>query len=99
MKYKEDMSMTEHLANFQNIINQLATMSMVLENELQALLLLSSLPDGWETFVMTVSDFAANGVLSVDFVKDSMQNEETRKKISGVCTGIDKAQALVTIII
>lgn len=91
--------MTEHLANFQNIINQLATMSMVLENELQALLLLSSLPDGWETFVMTVSDFAANGVLSVDFVKDGMQNKETRKKISRVCTGIDKAQALVTIII
>ena len=45
LKYKDGRNVAEHLNNFQNLINQLATMNMVLDDELQALLLLSSLPD------------------------------------------------------
>ncbi|KAM1810129.1 hypothetical protein ACFX12_026929 [Malus domestica] len=56
VKYKDGLSVAEHLNNFQNIINQLATMKMTIEDELQALLLLGSLPDSWETFVTSGID-------------------------------------------
>ncbi|KAM1738797.1 hypothetical protein ACFX11_014582 [Malus domestica] len=56
VKYKDGLSVAEHLNNFQNIINQLATMKMTIEDELQALLLLGSLPDSWETFVTSGTD-------------------------------------------
>ena len=72
---KDGLSVAEHLNNFQNIINQLATMKMTIEDELQALLLLGSLPDSWETFVVSISNSASNGVLTLDNVKNSMLNE------------------------
>ena len=91
MKYKDGLSVAEHLNNFQNIINQLATMNMTIEDELQTLLLLGSLPDSWETFVVSVSNFAPNGVLTLDNVKNNMLNEETRRKTSGT----DNSQVFV----
>ncbi|TQD68746.1 hypothetical protein C1H46_045721 [Malus baccata] len=38
MKYAEDVSVTEHLNNLQNVINQVATMGLNIEKELLALL-------------------------------------------------------------
>lgn len=52
-------------------------MKMVLEDELQALLLLSSLPDNWDTLVVSLSNSIPQGVLTLDIVKDSMFNEES----------------------
>ncbi|CAL2258123.1 unnamed protein product [Prunus armeniaca] len=45
LKYKDGRSVTEHHNDFQGLINQLTNMQMVLDDELQALVLLSSLPD------------------------------------------------------
>ena len=45
LKFKDGNSVAEHLSDFQSLVNQLATMKMVLDDEFQALLLLSSLPD------------------------------------------------------
>ncbi|KAM1468689.1 hypothetical protein ACFX2I_033622 [Malus domestica] len=67
-------------------------MKMTIEDELQALLLLGSLPDSWETFVVSISNSASNGVLTLDNVKNSMLNEDTRRKISGT----DSSQVFVT---
>ena len=47
LKYKDGSSVAEHLSSFQNMVNQLTTMEIVLDDELLALLLLSSLPDSW----------------------------------------------------
>ena len=43
IKLKEGTLMTDHLNTFQSIINKLATMKMVMDDEMQALLLLCSL--------------------------------------------------------
>ena len=67
-------------------------MNLVIDNELQALLLLSSLPDNWETLVVSPSNSTPNGMLQLAIVKDSLLNEETRKKVMGK----DIAHALVT---
>ncbi|CAM8949433.1 unnamed protein product [Rhodiola kirilowii] len=80
VKFKEGAKVTEHLNNFQSTINQLATMGMKIDDELQALLLLGSLPDSWETFDVTVSNSIPDGVLSMDNIKDNMLNEEPRRK-------------------
>ena len=54
------------------------SMKLIIDDELQALLLLSSLPDSWETLVVSLSNSAPNGVLQLAIVKDSLFNEETR---------------------
>ena len=79
-KFKDGNSVAEHLSDFQSLINQLSTMKMVIDDEMQALLLLSSLPDSWETLVVSLSNSAPNGKLTMDTVKDSLFNEEQRRR-------------------
>ncbi|KAK2992839.1 hypothetical protein RJ640_019321 [Escallonia rubra] len=67
-------------------------MEMNLDDEMLTLLLLSSLPDSWETFVLTLSNSAPNGKLTFSMVKDGMLNEEERHRD----VGNDQSQALVT---
>ena len=45
LKLKEGKSIVEHLSEFQDLVNQMVTMKLVIDDELQALLLLSSLPN------------------------------------------------------
>ncbi|VFQ77382.1 unnamed protein product [Cuscuta campestris] len=56
---------------------------MKLEDELQALLLLSSLPDSWDTLVVSLSNSAPDGKMTMEMVKASLLNEEARRKESG----------------
>jgi gag-polypeptide of LTR copia-type len=67
-------------------------MKMILEDELHTLLLLGSLPDSWETLVVTISNAAPNGVITMSIVTSSLFNEETIRK----STDTNGAQALVT---
>ena len=83
LKYKEGNSVTEHLRNFQGLLNELSTMKLELDDEVQTLLLLSSLPDSWETLVVSLSNSAPNGVINVYMVKD-MFNEEAKRKELGI---------------
>ncbi|CAA0840400.1 Unknown protein, partial [Striga hermonthica] len=92
LKYWDGKSVAEHLNEFQDMVNQLVTMDMKLDEELQALLLLSSLPDSWETLVVSLSNSAPEGKLTLTQVKDNMFNEETRRKDSGASS----SQTLVT---
>ena len=55
-------------------------MKLELDDEVHALLLLSSLPDSWETLVVSLSNSTPNGVITVNMVENSMFNEEVRRK-------------------
>ena len=55
-------------------------MSMSPEYELQGLLLLSSLPESWDTLVVSLSNSTPKGKLSMDMVKAALLNEEARRK-------------------
>lgn len=79
MRYIKGMSMIKHVSNFQGLLNQLCAMDVRLDDEVKATMLLSSLPSEWETFVWSVCDYAPNSVLSMEFVKGKMFEEETRK--------------------
>lgn len=78
LKYKEEDSITQHLNETQSIMNQLTFMKMILDNKLQSLLLLSLLPDSWETSVVSLSNSAPDGIISVSQFTNSLLNEELR---------------------
>ena len=67
-------------------------MKLIIDDELQALLLLNSLLNSWDILVVLLSNFIPNGVLQLAMVKDSLFNEETRRKDMGK----DNALAFVT---
>ena len=89
LKYKYGNSVVEHLGNFQGLLNELSTMKLELDDEVQTLLLLSSLPDNWETLVVSLSNSTSNGVITVNMVKDNMFNEETRRKELGISSNTE----------
>ncbi|VFQ74376.1 unnamed protein product [Cuscuta campestris] len=91
LKLKPGKSFFEYHSDFQDIINKLTVMKIVFDDELQALFILISLPHSWETLVVSISNSALDGVLSLDVTKESMFNEELRTKEMGV----DISQALV----
>ena len=72
--------MVENMSSFQGIVNKLVAMKINIDDEMQASSFLSSLLDGWETLVVTVSISTPNGVLNMESVKDSLLNEEARRK-------------------
>jgi hypothetical protein len=83
LEYRDGSSVIEHLNVFQGHINQLSAMKINLDDEVQALLLLSSLPDSWNTLVVSLSNSAPDGKLTLEMVKNSLLNEEARRKERG----------------
>lgn len=78
LKYKNSSSIAEHLNEVKNIVNQLT--KITLDEELQALLLLNSFPDSWETLVVSLSNSASDGKITLSTVMSSLLNEEVRRK-------------------
>ena len=94
LKYREGASIAEHLNEMQSITNQLSSMKISLDDELQALLLLSSLPESWETLVVSLSNSAPDGIVTMSQVTSSLLNEELRRKSSA--TSQNDSQALIS---
>ncbi|KAK2374013.1 hypothetical protein QL285_075008 [Trifolium repens] len=79
LKYSDGSPMTDHLNTFQGILNQLW--------------LLGTLPNFWETFRTSLSNFAPNCIISMDMTKSSVLNEELRRKSQGASS---HSEVLVT---
>lgn len=60
--------MSKHMNDFQDILNQLASMEISLFNEFQVFILLSSLPNNWETLVVALNNSAPDKKLSIKLV-------------------------------
>ena len=58
LKLKEGQSIVEHLNDFEGIIAQLSIASVSLDDEIRGCLLLSSLPDSWNTLVVSLGNLA-----------------------------------------
>ena len=69
-------------------------MNLCLDEELQVLFLLSSFPESWETLMVSLSNSAPNGVVSMEQVSVSLLNEEMKRRDS--MTSIGESQALVS---
>ena len=61
LRYQDGSSMAEHMNAFYDLINQITLLEVPLADEVLALLLLGSLPDSWETLVVTVGNAEPEG--------------------------------------
>lgn len=92
LKLKSGTSVAEYTSEFQSLVNQLSSVEMPLGDEIQALLLLSSLLNSWETLVMSLSNSALDSKLTMSMIKDALLNEEAKRKD----VDTDQSHALVT---
>nr|AAR96002.1 retrotransposon-like protein [Musa acuminata] len=83
LKFKDGDNIVKHISLFQSLANKLVAMKMNIDDEIQGLLLLSSLSESWETFVVTICNSTLEGTLTIDMVKDSLLNEDARRKEQG----------------
>ena len=80
LRYQDGSSMAEHLNTFQGLISQTVSLDIPLANEVLTLLLLGSLPDSWETLVVTLGTATQQKELTLDMLKSSLLHEEARRK-------------------
>ena len=69
-----------HISTFMGLVNQLASTKFPLDDVMQALLLLRTLPDSWENLVVSLSASCQEENLPLQVVKTNILKEETRKK-------------------
>ena len=94
LRYQDGSSMAEHINAFQGLMNQTTTLEVPLIDEVFTLLLRGSLPDSWETLVVTLGNTGPQRKhLSLDQEKSSSLNEEARRKDR---ESISNSKALVT---
>jgi hypothetical protein len=79
LRMKESNSITAHLNEYEGIISQLSAQGMTIDDELKVLLLMSSLPPSWETFVTTICNVSAMAVKYSE-TTSSILSEDARRK-------------------
>ncbi|KAK9050656.1 hypothetical protein SSX86_030374 [Deinandra increscens subsp. villosa] len=83
LRYRDGSSMSGHLNVFQGLINRLSEMGVEIDDEVQALWLLGTLPDSWEAVRTSLLNARSDGVISVELAKHSVLNEEMRRRVQG----------------
>ena len=86
LKMAEGCSFTKHLSEFHTIVDQLTSVGIPFEDEIQALLVLSQLPDSWAGSVTAISNSTGKEKLKLNEVVSMVLSEEVRRKSSEVGT-------------
>ena len=92
LRYQDGSSMAKHLNTFQGLISQTVSLDIPLANEVLTLLLLGSLPDSWETLVVTLGTATQQKELTLDTLKSSLLHQEAWRK---ECESNNEHEALV----
>ncbi|VFQ84895.1 unnamed protein product [Cuscuta campestris] len=82
-KMKEGTSVTEHINKLNSILARLLSVGIKFDDEVQALLLLSSLPDSWSRTVTAVTGSVGPDGYTFDQIRDLVLGEDVRRKSSG----------------
>ena len=77
---KEGGSVTDHINQYTEILGQLAAVDIDFSDKIQAVALLSSLPESWSSLIISVSTSMAKTEMSLDDVKDILLGEEMRRR-------------------
>ncbi|KAK8595939.1 hypothetical protein V6N12_064445 [Hibiscus sabdariffa] len=93
LKYKEGTSTADHVSEFQSVMNQLLGMGVKFDDEILGLWLLVTLPDSWETFQVSLINFAPQGIITLELAKSCVLNEEVRRRSKG---STSQSEVLVT---
>ena len=89
LKMSEGMQVTEHLDKFNRIVLDLRGVGVDIDDEDQAMFLLHSLPDSYESFVDTIM-YGRDGI-SVNDVKDALLSKELKRLTSS--SGGDRVES------
>ncbi|GJZ63485.1 hypothetical protein Tco_0619906 [Tanacetum coccineum] len=82
-KMKEGAFVADHVNEFNSILSRLMSVDIKFDDEVQALLLLSSLPESWSDTVTTISGSTGSTKLKFDNIRDLILREDIRRKTSG----------------
>ncbi|GJT43808.1 retrovirus-related pol polyprotein from transposon TNT 1-94 [Tanacetum coccineum] len=82
-KMNEGASIADHVNEFNSILSRLMSVDIKFDDEVQALLLLSSLPESWSGTVTAVSGSTGSTKLKFDNICDLIIGEDIRRKTSG----------------
>ena len=80
LRYKEGTSILDNLNEFQGLLDQLSRMGIKFDDEVLGLWLLNTLPESWETFRISITNSAPNGIVTLQMAKGGALNEEMRRK-------------------
>lgn len=91
MKMEESRIVAKHLYEFNTVTNQLTSVGINFDNEVKALLILSSLPDSWDGLVMAVSNSSDSSSMKYDDVVSVILSEEVCRKSTSSGETLDSA--------
>jgi transposase InsO family protein len=87
LRMSEGRSVADHINEFNMIISQLSSVEINTDDEIKALLLISSLPESWDVIVTAVSSSRGSEKLKFDEVRDIILSESIRRKEIGESSG------------
>ena len=77
----------DHINEFNMIISQLSSVEINFEDEIKALILMSSLPESWDIVVATISSSRGSDKLKFGEIRYVVLNESIRKLETGDSSG------------
>ena len=83
LEMHDGTTMADHINEFNVITRQLNSVKINFDDEIKALLLLSSLPSSWDTTVTAISSSKGQDKLKFEEVRDLILSESLRKGESG----------------
>ncbi|KAJ0089976.1 hypothetical protein Patl1_13861 [Pistacia atlantica] len=86
LKMKEGASVTNHINDFNTIINQLLSVKFDFDEKVCALILMASLPNSWEPMRAAISNSTGSTKLKLIDVRDKILVEEVHRRDSGEIT-------------
>ncbi|VFQ61084.1 unnamed protein product [Cuscuta campestris] len=86
-RMKEGTSITEHINKLNSILTRPASVGIKFDDEVQALLLLSSLLDSWSGTVTTVTGSVGPDGFTFDQIRDLVLGEDVKRKSPGESSG------------
>ncbi|KAI3816312.1 hypothetical protein L1987_16005 [Smallanthus sonchifolius] len=82
-RMKEGDSVANHINNLNSILSRLVSVDIKFDDEVQALLLLSSLPDSWSGTVTDVTSTSKSSKFTFEKMRDLILGEDARRRGSG----------------
>ena len=79
LQMSEGGSVVDHINEFNMIISQLSSVEINFEDEIKALILMSSLPESWDTVVAATSSFQGSEKLKFNEIQDIVTSESIPK--------------------
>ena len=81
LKMVDSIRVADHVNDFNGIISQLSSVEINFDDEIMALILLSSLPESWSATVTTMSSSSGNQTMKLADIRGLILTEDIRQKI------------------